>query len=290
MNKKIKLTLLGSLIASSALAIILPIVSCSASAEETPPPVDPPVDTSIILTPDIDELTNATNEVTKLMKEEMESVLTYDAKKSIAQSWKNEELLAPKYSDLIKSILKFNNEEGDLIIGVHVIEKITFNSVTTLPSYDQVINGPELKVHLTSEYTSKDEIIIQVGSLGTASVNLIPNQSGLTSAINNVTDLFATDFIKAKNRSAQEEILKSWKPGESIGIDKTTAIRDRLYFTFNGVRVDSLKTIESVTFHNELLLPNTGENVNGPLLKVNFYHKYNLDNFFIEVGIIGKAL
>ncbi|MGL4617208.1 MAG: hypothetical protein ACRCUM_03135 [Mycoplasmoidaceae bacterium] len=36
MNKKIKLSLLGTLIAGLALAITLPIVSCSASSKETP--------------------------------------------------------------------------------------------------------------------------------------------------------------------------------------------------------------------------------------------------------------
>ncbi|MGL5246263.1 MAG: hypothetical protein ACRC8C_01695 [Mycoplasmoidaceae bacterium] len=70
MNKKIKLTLLGTLITSSALAITLPIVSCSASTSPSGPliPFDPtpPITTKTFLKTDSAMLNQATIEVTKV--------------------------------------------------------------------------------------------------------------------------------------------------------------------------------------------------------------------------------
>ncbi|MGL5591522.1 MAG: hypothetical protein ACRDCF_02175 [Mycoplasmoidaceae bacterium] len=288
MNKKIKLGLLGTLIASSALALTFPIVSCSSSTEETPP-VDPPVDLDIVLTADTSSLTNASNEVTKLLKQEMDGVKTYDAKKSIAHSWKIGSPLADNYSKSIISILKFNNDQGETIDGIDVIENITFNSIVTMPDFNETITGPEIKVNFIDGYTSKDDIIIQTGSLGNSLVNLVSDPTGLENATKEATSILKFEMDKKTNRSGQEELLKSWAPGKSIDLKYLAPISNRLSFTLNGVKIESYLLITSITYHNEVSLPDPGQNIVGPLLRVNFVHQYNLLDFFIEIGDIGIA-
>ncbi|MGL4616913.1 MAG: hypothetical protein ACRCUM_01620, partial [Mycoplasmoidaceae bacterium] len=101
MNKKVKLSLLGILMASSVLTIILPIVSCSASSEEEE------IITNNTLFANEDDLKAVEKSVAKLLKYELEFVKTNQAQKNIVNEWKENEMINSAYIDAIKNRLNF---------------------------------------------------------------------------------------------------------------------------------------------------------------------------------------
>ncbi|MGL4616772.1 MAG: hypothetical protein ACRCUM_00905 [Mycoplasmoidaceae bacterium] len=155
MNKKIKLSLLGTLIAGSALAITLPMVSCSGSAEET---VD------VVLTVDAASKTATEAAITTNLKAAMEAATTREAKVELAATWKVDTELSKEQLKIITDAIKFTADGKD-VLGADAIEKVIFATATEIPAEDDTeINGPTLKVHFKSGY--KLDLTLDVGTLG----------------------------------------------------------------------------------------------------------------------------
>ncbi|MGL5246265.1 MAG: hypothetical protein ACRC8C_01705 [Mycoplasmoidaceae bacterium] len=286
MNKKIKLSLLGALIAGSALAITLPIVSCSASSDE------PHIDQPKIITAVSDDLIAAETLATTFLKTELEVGKTNDAQKNIVNSWKVGTELPIDQLNSIKEILNFNNTTtGGTVSGIEAIESITFNNGTIVPDAGLEINGPELKVNLKAQYTSSADILIQVNSLGIAPTNLITNQASLDAATQGITLSLLFQMQTKLNRTEQQNLLDSWKINDELTPTQLNTITNALKFEINGVEVLGVNAIKSVTFNSVATLPATGVNITGPELKINFRSEYSSSpDVFIQVGILGKAL
>ncbi|MGL5246267.1 MAG: hypothetical protein ACRC8C_01715 [Mycoplasmoidaceae bacterium] len=155
MNKKIKLSLLGALIAGSALAITLPIVSCSASSDVALTVVDASLNT-------------VTADMTGKFNKAMTDALDNAAQVALAESWKVGDKISADNLTVIKNDLKFTDADGKEIFGTDVIENVEYFTKTTVGVAGSSISGPKLRVIFKSGYTSDKEVSIQVGSLGTA--------------------------------------------------------------------------------------------------------------------------
>ncbi|MGL5246261.1 MAG: hypothetical protein ACRC8C_01685 [Mycoplasmoidaceae bacterium] len=154
MNKKIKLTLLGALITSSALAITLPIVSCSSKANEL----------SVISS----TITKAQKIVTDALEVLIQGETSKTDQEVLAGKWtvKSDIPITPEIMDLIKAELKFEAPGEKIKNGEEVIEKITFLTPTTIGAVGSYIDGPKLLVELKPEYNSLKPIELKVNLLG----------------------------------------------------------------------------------------------------------------------------
>ncbi|MGL4616986.1 MAG: hypothetical protein ACRCUM_01995 [Mycoplasmoidaceae bacterium] len=117
MNEKLKLSILGTLNASSKLFIALPIVSCSTSSENN-------VSKNSILNPNFDELITASKKVTKFLRDELLSAKTKQAQKNIIGKWKLENEIPSDYINSFKNVLNFTDEDGNIVNSVNYIESV----------------------------------------------------------------------------------------------------------------------------------------------------------------------
>ncbi|MGL5591525.1 MAG: hypothetical protein ACRDCF_02190 [Mycoplasmoidaceae bacterium] len=164
MNKKIKLSLLGTLIAGSALAITLPMVSCSGSTEEVK---------VVELTVTETVLTAATDAITKDLHDKMQvTSTTWEEQKEFADKWPvGGEVKGEGQLELIQNALKFTDVDGKEVDGKTAVLKATYESITVVPETPgENITSPKIHIHLKDGYTVKGEkkIEIQVGPLGTS--------------------------------------------------------------------------------------------------------------------------
>ncbi|MGL4616950.1 MAG: hypothetical protein ACRCUM_01810 [Mycoplasmoidaceae bacterium] len=164
MNKKIKLSLLGTLIAGSALAITLPMVSCSGSTEEVK---------VVELTVTDAVLKDATDAITNDLHDKMQvTSKTWEDQKEFADKWPVKgEVQGDGQLELIQNALKFTDADGKEVDGKTAVLKATYESETIVPETEgENITSPIIHIHLKDGYTVKGEvkIEIQVGSLGTS--------------------------------------------------------------------------------------------------------------------------
>ncbi|MGL4617387.1 MAG: hypothetical protein ACRCUM_04045, partial [Mycoplasmoidaceae bacterium] len=168
MNKKIKLSILGTLIFGSTLTITLPIVSCSASSEKEE------IITNNKLFVNENDLKAVEEIITKILKDRLEFAKTNQAQKNIVNEWKENEIIPDAYIKAIKNRLNFKNSDGIDFKGEDVIESVIFYENGILPNVGDTILSPKLKVVLNSKYTSYSNILISSQSLGKVLGDIIP--------------------------------------------------------------------------------------------------------------------
>lgn len=155
MNKKIKLSLLGTLIAGSALAITLPIVSCSSSTSE-----------DVKLTAFSTENTTAVeNGITLWLTTHIQAGADKAAQEKIAAEWKTGQKIHTDGLAKIQKNMKFKDADGNEISGEKAIESVEYTSDTTIGESGDDITGPKLKINFKSGYTG--DITLTTGTLGT---------------------------------------------------------------------------------------------------------------------------
>ena len=145
MNKKIKLSLLGTLIAGSALAVTLPIVSCSAS-------------TDVVLTGTVS--TNAGAAYIAYVKK--------GADVTAQQKLVDEGHIVPAGVDfdaLVAAITFKDDADADAVVAaVDVIESFVVKTGVKMTSAGVFPSGVVLTVNLKSGYSSVNAIEITVGA------------------------------------------------------------------------------------------------------------------------------
>ncbi|MGL4616915.1 MAG: hypothetical protein ACRCUM_01630 [Mycoplasmoidaceae bacterium] len=290
MNKKMKLSLIGSLIVGSSLTTILPIVSCSASSDDQAP---------INLIVNDNNLATASLIANDFLKNELVFAKTAQAQKNIVSQWRLNVNLPQNYIDAIIKPFDFKTSNGKTISGADAIERVVFNSITEIPN-SGIIVGPELKVILKDKYTSEKDILIKVGDLGGVLSDLIltfgEEQASIWARLNLSVGLQnASDINQGGSRNKQQEMLDSWQIGSQVeeyhdqSLDHAIG---RLLFDLDGVVLDGSQVIESITFNSKTTLPPTGEFIVGPQLKFNFKPEYSwTQDLVIEVSnLTVKAL
>ncbi|MGL4617385.1 MAG: hypothetical protein ACRCUM_04035 [Mycoplasmoidaceae bacterium] len=286
MNKKIKLSLLGTLIAGSALAITLPIVSCSSSSEAE----------KIVVVPAGDTLAEAENAITTKLKEEMKNAATFEEQDKLAKSWGVNKELSSDHLKIITNVLKFV-DSGGKDINEDVIESVSFNSETKVESGEPIV-GPKLKVNFKDSYTSKDDIIIQAGSLGNAALADGDSRTLVSAVLSNlnvaateITEFLKNELVGTKTGQAQRNVVINWQAGSEIPSLYFERVKEILVFKDSKDQlISGDEVIESVIFNNNIEIPNSGV-IYGPKLKVILKSEYvSSDDVLIQVGDLGLAL
>ncbi|MGL5640505.1 MAG: hypothetical protein ACRDCD_02540 [Mycoplasmoidaceae bacterium] len=170
MKKIIKLSLLGTLITTSALAITLPIVSCSSSVEENVVEEDYSTNNDLLgpndgrpILPNIVKDFN-TKEVTNILITELKKKLTTSTLTEFLNKYKKgEEFFSGDYLlELIQENLKlqdrFDNKDTPVLFDnvVNFIEVIESGKRTTA----SIFTLPTIKIHLKDDFECYEEIII----------------------------------------------------------------------------------------------------------------------------------
>ncbi|MGL4617109.1 MAG: hypothetical protein ACRCUM_02625, partial [Mycoplasmoidaceae bacterium] len=281
----IKLSLLGALITCSALAVTLPIVSCSSST------INPPTVEPIYVTVNSNDLIAVETIATDLLIDAIKDIQTIDGQKIILDSWSLGKELSTEDSDLIKSNLNFKNSSGETINGNVVIESVIFNSNVQLSSLPgEIIKGPELKVNLkTNEYISQTDVLIETSDIGfvaSGNLNLI-DDGGLDRTERTITRIKADLIRDSLNKKA---LVESWLFGREVSSDILEIVKSNLNFDINGTSVSGNLAIKSVTYNTSSVYPPVGEIIRGPQLRINFYSKYDsLTEFLIQVSDLAIA-
>ncbi|MGL4616603.1 MAG: hypothetical protein ACRCUM_00030 [Mycoplasmoidaceae bacterium] len=153
MNKKLKFSLLGTIITSSALAITLPMISCSSSQ-----PIELP---SIELKSF--NLSNAHARVRNFMRLELKNLATFAERQELASKWKIGSNLSSNQKLEITNNVYFEDNEGNKYENDLVIDNIVFISETIL--YQKTdnrtfMNGTKIKINLKDGYFAPDDNLI----------------------------------------------------------------------------------------------------------------------------------
>ena len=150
MNKKIKLSLLGTLIAGSALAVTLPIVSCSAS-------------TDVVLTATADKA-KATTAVTTAVA----AAADLAAQKAII-TLGNKITTGTVFTALLGSVTFVETDDTTVVVSAtDAIESFEVTKGVNVETAKEIPAGVELTVHLKGGYTTDVVLTISLGTLGTA--------------------------------------------------------------------------------------------------------------------------
>lgn len=216
MNKKLKISILGTLIATSALAITLPIVSCSSSTSN---------DVKLTL---VDE-SNVTNTVTKSLHDKIQrSGITNDEQVQIINSWIVDSSIPESALDSIKDILKFKDGDNKEFGYDDVVKSVTFNSKTVINESGS-ITSPRLRVNFKDGYTGN--IIIQVGDLGSVvPIVLTVDSSIMLGTVIAITNSLTNEMQKDGNKRKQMEIAEKWAIGSEVSREHLDSIREVLKF------------------------------------------------------------
>ena len=153
MNEKIKLSLLGTLVVGSALAVTLPIASCSTS-------------TNNALLVDKTSSESATSIAQDILKGIIGVAITSAEQIEIAKTWTIGAEVSLDLSNAIKKALEFTNSSNEKISGDLVDEKITYLTQSTIGSKGETILGPKLDIILKSEYTISNQLFLEPGQIG----------------------------------------------------------------------------------------------------------------------------
>lgn len=150
MNKKIKLSLLGTLIAGSALAVTLPIVSCSAS-------------TDVVLTP-----TAVTATATTAYAAYVKTATTVAGQQALVT--KGHEITSgDAFTALLGSVTFVETDDTTVVVSAtDAIESFEVTKGVNVETAKEIPAGVELTVHLKGGYTTDVVLTISLGTLGTA--------------------------------------------------------------------------------------------------------------------------
>ncbi|MGL4617110.1 MAG: hypothetical protein ACRCUM_02630 [Mycoplasmoidaceae bacterium] len=153
MNKKIKLSLLGTLIVGSALSITLPIVSCSSANQ-------------YLLTLIYAE-GESKESLESIATESLQSLInlkgTEEEKINFINTWTRNSEVPSELSTEIFKIVSFNDINKNPIDVALAIEKVIFASETT-PKTEE-FDGPTIRIILNKDYTTKSPIDIKINKL-----------------------------------------------------------------------------------------------------------------------------
>ncbi|MGL4616726.1 MAG: hypothetical protein ACRCUM_00655 [Mycoplasmoidaceae bacterium] len=170
MKKIIKLSLLGTLLSASTLAITFPIFSCSLFSDLTNPGgtehPNPPLP--------VIELTVVDNGYPWAIMQELKNSLTahwpnFDSQKELAAQWRVGEKLSETQSLAIMNNLSFKDYEGNEYKSSLVVDSIVFATETILSERSftngktyQVMHGPEIKINLKDGFLTNDSLTIKL--------------------------------------------------------------------------------------------------------------------------------
>ena len=155
MNKKIKLSLLGTLIAGSALAVTLPIVSCSAS-------------TAVVLTPTLSATADA--DATAAMTTYVAAAADFAAQQEILK--KGNKITSTEntvFTALLSAVTFVQKDDTTVpVTAAEAIESFEVTTEVTLTTATEIAAGIILTVNLKGEYSTDAPITITLGALGDA--------------------------------------------------------------------------------------------------------------------------
>lgn len=270
MNKKLKLSLLGTLIATSFLAITLPIVSCSSSTSS---------DIELFTTNDMGELKIY---VTELLTSKMEDAKTINDKKNLAKEWSKGKVVPDDVEALFSSNLKLKDSDENEVGYNIAIENITFETEITIPNSGS-IPGIKLRVNFKDGYHG--DVWIQTDDLGSIEINYI--EDSIENVKNAVIESLKKKMKETIGYENQLELADSWKVGSLVPKYVEDEIRANLIFNYEDVKYDDV--VDSVTFETKTLVKE-GENILGPKIKISFDDQYiSQDPIIIETGDLGNT-
>ena len=237
MNKKIKFSLLGTLIVSSSLAMALPIVSCSTNSSEETPTKTLKVD-----------LGNSATDATKAITSLFNAKKTFQEQENLLAGWTADAQLDASIITAIRKNIKFTDDTGANIEYVYAVAGISFSK-----SFAPLISGSptstaQLKIVFTKEYLSSVDVFIEIGSLG----NLVASTI-ITSTLNNsakdATDALKKVFDAKKTFYEQKDLIASWKIGKVVDQSVFEAIQKTMTFVDDGTKepvsfVDAVDRVE----------------------------------------------
>ncbi|MGL4616914.1 MAG: hypothetical protein ACRCUM_01625 [Mycoplasmoidaceae bacterium] len=121
---------------------------------------------------------------------------------------------------------------------------------------------------------------------------LFANEDDLNAVEESVAKLLKYELEFAKTNQAQKNIVNEWKENEIIPYAYIAAIRNRLNFkNSDGVDFKGEDVIESVIFYENGILPNVGDTILSPKLKVVLKGEYTSnDDILINPQSLGNVL
>ena len=237
MNKKIKFSLLGTLIVSSSLAMALPIVSCSTNSSEETPTKTLKVD-----------LGNSATDATKAITSLFNAKKTFQEQEDLLAGWTTDAQLDASIITAIRKNIKFTDDTGAPVEYFYAVAEISFSK-----SFAPLLSGSptstaQLKIVFTKEYLSSVDVFIEIGSLG----NLVASTI-ITSTLNNsakdATDALKKVFDAKKTFYEQKDLIASWKIGKVVDQSVFEAIQKTMTFVDDGTKepvsfVDAVDRVE----------------------------------------------
>lgn len=149
MNKKIKLSLLGTLIAGSALAVTLPIVSCSAS-------------TDVVLT-----ATEVAGAATTAYATYIKTAATAVAQQVFVNKGHKITKGTTVFADLLKAVTFTETDDTTITVAASdAIESFEVTTAGTVEAGKPIAAGVQLTVNLHGGYTTDSVILLSLGALG----------------------------------------------------------------------------------------------------------------------------
>lgn len=281
MNKKLKISLLGILIAGSVLAITLPIVSCSSStASETKLIVDESVMKTVV------------DAITVSFKDKMQENDNRADQVKLAATWKVDEVIPKEELDIIEKELKFKNGNNEVTYK-EAVKSIIFTKSAIVGEFGEEIIGPKLKVNLNDGYISDQDITIQVDNLGNVAINnVIPTETSLNDATSAIKKILTDEMAAQPDYDKQVELGIEWSVGSELKADWLNEIKSKLNFVdANGETFSGNDVIKSITFNSETDVPINSGNIVGPKLKISLNDAYiSNEDIIIDSGSLGNAI
>ncbi|MGL5591512.1 MAG: hypothetical protein ACRDCF_02125 [Mycoplasmoidaceae bacterium] len=152
MNKKIKLSLLGTLIAGSALAITLPIVSCSSASVH-------------LLTLKYVEGQNLESLEVAATSSLQTLINNANDKMELIKGWTRNSEVPKDLFDSIFNIIYFNDINAIKVPESEAVEKVVFASDIIIEENQNVFEGPTIRIIFNKNYTSTNSIEIKIDKL-----------------------------------------------------------------------------------------------------------------------------
>ena len=260
MNKKIKFSLLGTLIVSSSLAMALPIVSCSSSTSEETPTKTLKVD-----------LGNSSTDATKAITSLFNAKKTFQEQENLLAGWTANAQLDPSVDYL------------------HAVAGISFSK-----SFAPLISGSptstaQLKIIFTKEYLSSANTFIEIGSLGNpvASTELTPT---LNNSTKDATSAFKKLFDAGTTFYEQKDLLASWAIGKQVDPTVFEAIKNTITFVNGTAPISFDVAVDRIEISKSFDPLTAGVAPTGAELKIIFKNGYTSSpETIIPISSLGFA-
>ena len=278
MNKKIKFSLLGTLIVSSSLAMALPIVSCSSSTSEETPTKTLKVD-----------LGNSSTDATKAITSLFNAKKTFQEQEDLLAGWTTDAQLDASIITAIRKNIKFTDDTGANIEYVYAVAGISFSK-----SFAPLISGSptstaQLKIIFTKEYLSSANTFIEIGSLGNpvASTELTPT---LNNSTKDATSAFKKLFDAGTTFYEQKDLLASWAIGKQVDPTVFEAIKNTITFVNGTAPISFDVAVDRIEISKSFDPLTAGVAPTGAELKIIFKNGYTSSpETIIPISSLGFA-